>query len=294
MGAALSDQDWSRCCTVVQADWHERTVGRGGFDSLKEELVPARDNVIIFDWDDTLLCSTEIKESAIDINNPCSKDIRKLEAAVIRVLQTAMELGRVAIVTNANLSWVQATASIFLPAVLPILERIEVISARQTYESRWPGDALAWKVEAFLDVVGRGHECHSNFSALDRCNSTESCTSAGSQASVATSAAASVLELCGAIGCVNLVVIGDSMAEIRAGEAALDVVQQRGSIVKTLKMIELPTTAQLVGQLRVVNRELPGITSENVCRTRQLVQGFGSDWAIRDTGLAALRALLQQ
>jgi len=91
-----------------------------------------RDAVIIFDWDDTLMCSSAIKESP----PPSDQELLQLGEVVSRVLRKAIELGRTAIVTNANLVWVQSSASLFLPAVLPLLQFVQVLSARQSYQKK--------------------------------------------------------------------------------------------------------------------------------------------------------------
>ncbi|CAK0829579.1 unnamed protein product, partial [Prorocentrum cordatum] len=69
---------------------------------------PAR-TLIIFDWDDTLLCSSALNEGE------CTPEaLRELARAVEAVLHTAMGLGDTVIVTNARESWVEESVRRFM------------------------------------------------------------------------------------------------------------------------------------------------------------------------------------
>jgi len=39
-----------------------------------------------------------------------------------------------------------------MPSIVPILEKITVISARARYESHFPGEVTKWKLNAFLET----------------------------------------------------------------------------------------------------------------------------------------------
>jgi hypothetical protein len=39
-----------------------------------------------------------------------------------------------------------------MPSIVPILERITIISARTKYECHFPGDVTQWKLNAFLET----------------------------------------------------------------------------------------------------------------------------------------------
>jgi hypothetical protein len=60
-----------------------------------------------------------------------------------------MTFGEVHIVTNAETGWVQLSAQKFLPGVVPLLDKVEVLSARSTYEGMFPDSPLKWKFYAF-------------------------------------------------------------------------------------------------------------------------------------------------
>jgi len=117
------------------------------------------DTVIIFDWDDTLLASTFLaaKGYRLDANmvrcDEVERQLRELELSVCSVLSVALQHGIVHVITNAETGWVQLSAQKFIPAVLPLLERVSVISARSTYEARFPEAPLKWKCSAFQDRI---------------------------------------------------------------------------------------------------------------------------------------------
>ena len=68
------------------------------------------------------------------------------------MLELAVNYGKVYIITNAAEGWVEFSAHKFMPQVLPILERVTIISARAKYESKFPDDVPKWKLYAFLET----------------------------------------------------------------------------------------------------------------------------------------------
>jgi len=104
--------------------------------------------VIIFDWDDTLLCS-----SAINMSEWSFQELEELQAAAESILRTSMGLGETWIVTNGNRTWVQDSARRFLPRLLPLISELTVVSARALYETTYPGDPFMWKRAAFKHLL---------------------------------------------------------------------------------------------------------------------------------------------
>mmetsp|Transcript_81960 Transcript_81960/g.182872 ORF Transcript_81960/g.182872 Transcript_81960/m.182872 type:complete len:533 (+) Transcript_81960:161-1759(+) len=198
---------------------------------------PPDDTVIIFDWDDTLLCT-----SAINAEQCSPGQLRQLERAVECVLQAAMQLGETLIVTNGNASWVEDSTSRFLPGILPTLRCLEVISARAQYECDYPGDPFAWKRKAFREI-------------LQTRRAARRPEPQGSEG------------LAGGSPGTNLVVLGDSLAEMEAAEDAT-AVMSAPSVVKTIKFKERPLVTELLGQIRKVVQELGSIV-EGSCSTKK-------------------------
>jgi len=201
---------------------------RSAFPTSRKTNVPD-DTLLIFDWDDTLLCS-----SALNFGEWTPGQLLQLERAVESVLNTALKLGETMIVTNGNESWVQDSTREFVPGLSEILKRVPVISARATYERLHPGDPITWKRLAFRDLLSQRRQR----------------------------------------GCdLNLVVIGDSPAEIEAARSVKrDGTISRVSLVKTVKFKIGPTVNELLGQLRRCEQELEMLVQAEVSTSRWLVQ----------------------
>jgi hypothetical protein len=116
-----------------------------------------KETVIVFDWDDTLLCSTFLSSRGIRLDSDKSRLIehsaalRELEQAILTVLTQALQYGQVHVITNAETGWVELSCQKFIPAVLPMLSKLQIISARSTFESRYPDSPLKWKFYAFQE-----------------------------------------------------------------------------------------------------------------------------------------------
>ena len=114
------------------------------------------ETAIIFDWDDTLLCTSFISPKGVyrdeSLNPVVMQHISQLEQTTKRMLELAVKSGRVYIITNACEGWVEFSCNRFMPAVLPVLSKITIISARARYESRFPNQVPKWKLYAFLET----------------------------------------------------------------------------------------------------------------------------------------------
>jgi len=117
---------------------------------------PRHQTVIIFDWDDTLLCTSYIinsnGSSFDDVARPLQRQLDTIESNAIGLLEVALKLGQVFIITNARNGWVEYSAMKYLPGLVPVLEKVTVISARHRYEGAFPGEYHQWKIHAFLEV----------------------------------------------------------------------------------------------------------------------------------------------
>lgn len=114
----------------------------------REERPKQHCTLIIFDWDDTLLPTSAIMSD----HPPSPKELEAEAIEALRLLTLAKTLGTVLIITNAQRRWVQQSCTTYLPALWPCLKDVEVISARDKFEKRFPDDPTQWKVEAFCEV----------------------------------------------------------------------------------------------------------------------------------------------
>jgi hypothetical protein len=111
---------------------------------------PDHQTVICFDWDDTLLCTSWLNYVG-DQFNGCLL-VQDIERAAVQLLELAMELGRVFIITNAEEGWVEHSAARWVPGLLPVLARVPIISARTKFEIQHPAAPSRWKVSAFFEL----------------------------------------------------------------------------------------------------------------------------------------------
>ena len=117
---------------------------------------PSTQSIIIFDWDDTLLCTSYLnsRQDAMNIASSIVREqLKALEQAVVRLLTKALTLGNTFIITNTMKGWVEYSSNIWIPGVADILQQISTVSARTKYESKFPNNSHQWKVEAFLEMT---------------------------------------------------------------------------------------------------------------------------------------------
>jgi hypothetical protein len=114
---------------------------------------PKHQTVIIFDWDDTLIPTTwlhryEHKQWSPSIEASLRDSARKAQ----KLLELAVSSGHTFIITNAQSGWVELSCAKWAPELLPVLQQVQIISARSKFEPYFPHDVDRWKVEAFLEV----------------------------------------------------------------------------------------------------------------------------------------------
>lgn len=181
---------------------------------------PKHQTVIIFDWDDTILCTSFLNsqhqndESLSDAEVLC---LQKIQTTVIKLLGLSNRLGQTFIITNAMDGWVEYSAAKWVPELLPILKNVRVISARTKYEPCFPGEVNKWKIQAFLDVQKQ----------LD--------------SQIIT----------------NLISLGDSNFEMDAVHVMGKEFAQ--ALVKTIKFRENPSPSELLKQLELVTQKFEQI-----------------------------------
>jgi hypothetical protein len=181
------------------------------------------ETVIIFDWDDTLLCTSYCMSMGAKFREELPVEsqvqLRQIARAAGQLLEEASRLGQTFIVTNAEAGWVEHSAAAFMPEIQPTLDRTRVISARSRYELDYPGQVGAWKEQAFLDLR-RQLEAE-------------------------------------AVG--NLISIGDSVFEMDA--VAVMGQEFAESCVKTVRFRQQPTPKQLLQELNLVLNKLSKIVA---------------------------------
>lgn len=171
--------------------------------------------LIIFDWDDTLLCTSHLTLNGVYNENIryTEKDyenLSKIEENVIKLMKLAISKGDTYIITNAAPGWVEYSTRKFYPKVIEILSSVKIISARGKYEKEYPNDSKMWKVQAFLEM-------QKNFNQ-----------------DLVT----------------NIICLGDSLIEMEAAQILATKFSQ--AYIKTIKFKEIPKPEELNKQLLLV------------------------------------------
>lgn len=179
-------------------------------------------SIIIFDWDDTLLCTSFLSPNGLFNENMVltekeKEKIVKLEGCVFKLLSIAIEKGDVYIITNAEPGWVEYSAQRFYPCIIPILTKIKIVSARGEFEFKYPGDSRMWKIQAFLK------------------------TRKSFNSKLIT----------------NIICLGDSVFEMEAGHTLATQFTQ--AVFKTVKFREYPKLEELQKQLSLVAMQFNSI-----------------------------------
>ena len=182
-------------------------------------------SIIIFDWDDTLLCTSFIMPNGIYCDNKSftydeQLKISQLELSVLALLEKSISKGRTFIITNSLPGWVEFSASKFYPKLSKLFDKITIISARGKYEKIYPGNTGLWKIKAFVDMV----------QTID----------------------------CSLI--TNIVCVGDSFIEIEAGKALASKFSM--ACIKSVKFKESPKIEELNKQIILVNENFEKIFSQ--------------------------------
>lgn len=153
---SLSDSKDSKDLTKIYKDYPEKYLIN---QNEKGNEIKKEHTIIIFDWDDTLMCSSFFVNLNISIQSDPTDihqhwiSLDKLSKSVIEVIESSQEYGEVVIVTNAEEGWVQLSAQKFMPELIPILSGIKIYSARSTFEKLYPENYYMWKYMAMKDLI---------------------------------------------------------------------------------------------------------------------------------------------
>ena len=187
-----------------------------GFLNLENRESNMKTNrIFIFDWDDTLLCTTVLSpggyfdDSRVILPGRLKK-IKHLESLVKKLLTIATEKGDTYIITNSEQGWVEYSCKRFFPNVYDLLSKIKIISARALYEKKYPNNYKTWKNMAFNDII-KNYDL--NIPS-------------------------------------NVICMGDSTYEMEAAHALSN--KFRDGFIKAIKFKELPRVDELISQLNLI------------------------------------------
>lgn len=191
---------------------------------LNKEVIK-HNTIFIFDWDDTLFFTTHLdptRNSLLINETPKEKKmVESIEYYVQEILNKALSKGTVLIITNSSEGWVETCTYSYYPNLVPLLDKINIISARSLYEKKFPLNPLIWKIKAFDDLKEKFN--------FENCLLT------------------------------NIICIGDDNSEIIAAKKLSANFDK--CIIKTIKLRESPKLKELIKQLILVDEQILRIYS---------------------------------
>lgn len=184
----------------------------------------AHNTLFIYDWDDTLLCTSYLSPGGYfnenkKLNKKEQYKISMSEEYVYQILSKSLEKGEVYIITNSGPGWVEFSCNKFYPKVFSLLNEIAIISARGLYEKQYPGDTKLWKLLAFKSIANDFNK-----------------------------------ELI-----TNIICVGDSIIEIEAGHTLSEKFNK--AYIKTVKFREKSKIEELIKELKLVCHQFNEIYS---------------------------------
>ena len=186
---------------------------------------PKITNIFIYDWDDTLMCTSFVAPAGIlnlDDLKPADKtNMKNLDQLVSTLLTKSMEHGNVFIITNAAYGWVEYSAKKLYPMTYNILKNIKIVSARGMWEKKLPGDYRQWKSKAFIETMKTSNI---NFYKT-----------------------------------ANIISFGDSIIELEASHKLKEMFAD--GYIKTIKFKESPQPMELIKELKIITSQFDTITS---------------------------------
>ena len=204
--------------TDIRKAYYQRLINKNIVKFNKEII--KNNTLFIFDWDDTLFFTTHIspsKNSTFFYESKAEKKLMNtIECYVVEILNKALSKGTVLIITNSSDGWVHACAKFYYPNLIPILDKIKIISARELYQSEYPSEPMTWKVKTFNDLKHKF-----NF---------EKCAVS------------------------NIICIGDDNYEIIAAKKLGE--NFENCLVKTIKCRDKPNLTDLIKQIILINEQI--------------------------------------
>ena len=192
---------------------------------IKNQMINSKETIknntiFIFDWDDTLFFTSHLNPSKNTKFFYESKKEQKLmntiEYYISEILNKALSKGNVLIITNSSDGWVQTCAKFYYPNLLPILDKINIISSRELYQNEFPNDPITWKIKTFNDLKEKFN--------FNKCIVS------------------------------NIICIGDDNSEIIAAKKLGE--NFKNCLVKTIKFREKPDLTDLIKQMILINEQI--------------------------------------
>ena len=118
-----------------------------------------KETIFLFDWDDTLMCTSFIHSKVEPLSEEEIKIISNLGLQVTFFLEECSKFGKIIILTNSSKDWMKNTSEQYLKIKKESFKNIKIISTRDLYlksnipKEKWKEMALNELLSKFRDKV---------------------------------------------------------------------------------------------------------------------------------------------
>ena len=194
-----------------------------------------------------LRCSTGC--SCVSFGQQQATNIQR--SALYIVYRCLSIIFQVIIITNSDEGWVHYSCERIVPALLPVIEKYRIVSARTSYEKFYPGQPLCWKAAAFAHEVNELFQDACPNLEISDVSSEESFDMGGGEGSSGSVSTPATTRL--SSGEREIISFGDSMEERTAVRI---VAEQLSSTPKSVMFVPSPTPTQIIGQLQMLTNQM--------------------------------------
>jgi hypothetical protein len=120
--------------------------------SIIESYIPFKDIyqvISILDWDNSLFPTMGYTQMISTTGGAHIDD--KFQTVVKKILQIAISLGKVFIITNAKKQWIDICVNEYMPCLKSLMPSIDVISACDENITEFPDNPGVWKKNTFIN-----------------------------------------------------------------------------------------------------------------------------------------------
>ena len=219
------DLQFYRNSNELRNNYYEKLVSKKILTS--NNIKKNYNTIFLFDWDDTLFPTSYLSVngiyngSLIKLTKMEIQNIKLLEIYVREILSMSIERGKVFIVTNSSNGWVEASCKQYYKSILPLLNKIKIISCRQIFDGKLPVKSNLWKLLTFNYII------HSFDHSL----------------------------------LTNIICIGDNDNEIEAGKSLNKYFNNNNCFIKTILFRKEPNLNEMNKQLLLVSNQFLKIYS---------------------------------
>ena len=120
--------------------------------STSIQSINTRENLILLDWDDTILPTSWMKKNKITIDDVIYSDfiddLSIHQNCCYEFFTEILKYAQIIIITNAEEGWVELSCQKILPRIFSLISKIKIVSAKSSYITI-TNSPFTWKELAF-------------------------------------------------------------------------------------------------------------------------------------------------